>query len=177
MGLTVTEKEHWKTRIEAKIDKKIAEVIDRNPQLIAEIQKQARHEAIAALDIVEEHQAVEVLKEQIADLEKAKEEKFSKLCEKLDITERGYYYGSSSVESTIRQRASRIETQLLADHDIGKEIVQLQRERENLLDTVWLATSPRQIRDLWNEFSVFLNASNTGVQESILHSETVNELN
>ncbi len=53
---------------------------------------------------------------------------------------------SEVAEAISRRQAAHQET-LLADDPVGREIAHLEAERENLLDTVWLACSTAQIED------------------------------
>ncbi|MFM9962951.1 MAG: hypothetical protein ACKV2Q_17220 [Planctomycetaceae bacterium] len=45
---------------------------------------------------------------------------------------------------------------MLADCEIGRRILTLRREKESLLDCVWLASSPIQVRELWSKVSELL---------------------
>jgi len=56
----------------------------------------------------------------------------------------------------------------LKDSAIGKEILKLRAEKDALLDTVWLATSSAQIRDLWSRVSEVLGDPATPLQQQIL---------
>jgi hypothetical protein len=45
---------------------------------------------------------------------------------------------------------------------------ELRREREDLLDTVWLATSPAQVKDLWQKLGSVLGDEYTPLQQEAL---------
>lgn len=50
----------------------------------------------------------------------------------------------------------------------GQKILRLQDEPEELLDTVWLATSSIQIKELWSRVSKLLDQPPTGLQREAL---------
>lgn len=54
---------------------------------------------------------------------------------------------------------------ILAASKRGRRIVALREEKENLLDTVWLATSPKQIKELWDHVSDLLDSKTTRLQQ------------
>ncbi len=47
-------------------------------------------------------------------------------------------------------------------------MVALRVEKENLLDTVWLATSPSQIKELWEQVNALLELKPTALEEKAL---------
>jgi hypothetical protein len=53
---------------------------------------------------------------------------------------------------------------LLAENETGRKIVELRREKENLLDTVWLATGCAQIKVLWYKVAELLGHPQTQLQ-------------
>jgi hypothetical protein len=53
---------------------------------------------------------------------------------------------------------------LLAGHEIGRQILRLRAERENLLDSIWLATSPSQIRSFWQKVAELLGEEPTRLE-------------
>jgi hypothetical protein len=64
-----------------------------------------------------------------------------------------------------------MEEELLAETPLGQQILKLRAEKEALLDTVWLATSSSQIRDLWSRVSVVLGEEETPLQRQILSQD------
>ncbi|MCA9120721.1 MAG: hypothetical protein H6822_35915 [Planctomycetaceae bacterium] len=51
----------------------------------------------------------------------------------------------------MKRRQAVHEDELLAELERGQEIVRLRQEKEDLLDTVWFATSGAQIKELWSK--------------------------
>ena len=57
---------------------------------------------------------------------------------------------------------------MLAQSDLGREILKLSAERESLLDAIWLATSPRQVKDLWSKVAALLGDEPTQLERDAL---------
>ena len=82
----------------------------------------------------------------------------------------GSYYGrySNDVDQAIDKRKVVIEDELLAQTDLGRQILKLRAERESLLDAIWLATSPRQVKDLWSKVAELLGDEPTQLERDAL---------
>ena len=64
---------------------------------------------------------------------------------------------------------------MLADDPIGREISRLEVEKDSLLDTIWLATSPTQIRQLWTRVGELLGDEPTTLERDALAIEPAKE--
>ncbi|MBI2823143.1 MAG: hypothetical protein HYX69_00465 [Planctomycetia bacterium] len=84
-----------------------------------------------------------------------------------------YYRPHCDAERAINQRQTVHEEELLGQTDRGRRILKLREEREGLLDTVWLATSPTQIRALWSKVGELLCDEPTQLQRDALAIEPV----
>ena len=82
---------------------------------------------------------------------------------------------NNEVENAIKSRQAIHEDKLLADSEVGHRILQLRHERENLLDTVWLAASSKQIKELWNKVAELLGDEQTQLQRDALAIEPVTD--
>ena len=82
----------------------------------------------------------------------------------------GCYYGryNNEVDQAIDKRKGVIEDELLAESDLGREILKLRAERESLLDAIWLATSPRQVKDLCSKVAELLGDEPTQLERDAL---------
>ena len=60
------------------------------------------------------------------------------------------------------------EEELLAGHELGRQVLQLRADRERLLDTVWLACSSAQIRQLWSSVNALLGDEPTALEREAL---------
>ena len=69
-GLTVTEKEHWKSRIARRIDKKIEVLSAADPNLFDRIHRQARQQALQSLGLADLYTQREQLEQEKDALEK-----------------------------------------------------------------------------------------------------------
>src|SRR4051794_33544050 len=61
-GLTVTEKEHWKQRIAARIEKRVEAIKARNPAPFDRIKRDAREAALETLGLTEAHAELETVR-------------------------------------------------------------------------------------------------------------------
>ena len=65
-------------------------------------------------------------------------------------------------------RAKALEEDILLESDLGKRILALREEKDNLLDTVWLATTCGQIKELWEQVNAFLEIKPTSLEGKAL---------
>lgn len=79
-----------------------------------------------------------------------------------------YCSGKRRIEDTINARARLMEHDVLTESETGQEILRLRNEQDQLLDTVWLATSPVQIRTLWLRFNELVGDQPTELQKQTL---------
>ena len=78
---------------------------------------------------------------------------------------------NDTIPTPIRLGALWLEDELLKDSPLGRQILKLRAEKDALLDTVWLATSSAQVRDLWSRVSAVLGEEVTPLQQQILLRE------
>jgi hypothetical protein len=78
------------------------------------------------------------------------------------------YCYSSEWERAINCRQKTEERRLLAGSPLGLTILRMQSEKEEILDTVWLATSPKQIKDLWRGVAELVSAEPTALQKKAM---------
>jgi hypothetical protein len=176
MGLTVTEKSHWKDRIARRIDKSIEAVKAREPNFMDRVQKQARKRALQSLGLTELQTELDTIAEQKETLEKRAERVEKEMIAKVQgvpveqLEGRGHYFGSMDPEVTraIECRQAVHEDELLAEDSLGQEILKLRHEKEELMDTVWLATSGTQIKQLWTKVAKLLGEQQSPLQEAAL---------
>lgn len=178
MTLTVSEKQHWKERIARKIAQATDALLARNrPDYLTEVAVQARREAIRALGIEELMRR----RDELQESQKQLESDMALATRKLLAAVRGkgldsvpFTYGwEGEIEQAIARRQQGLEEKLLAADELGRQILKLRREQEELLDTVWLATSPVQIRSLWQSVTDLLAGELTSLQQQALQSAAV----
>ncbi len=72
--------------------------------------------------------------------------------------------GDQEVRQAIARRQALHADELLAECEAGRKIVELRREKDNLLDTVWLASGCAQIKVLWFKVAELLGDPQTPLQ-------------
>ena len=175
-GLTVSEKTHWKERIEKRIDATIESVVAKtDPTYLQRVAEEAQARALVSLGISELQKKLEQLKVQATELESAKRRCMAeqrsiingtKLSDELEhISEYGY---SHVVNTAVTARAKTMEDEIMTESDLGKQVLNLRKEKDNLLDTVWLATSSAQIKQLWEEVNTLLKIEPTSLEGKAL---------
>ena len=74
----------------------------------------------------------------------------------------------AEIRQAIQQRQASHEQELFAADARGQHILRLRRERDNLQDTVWLASSPAGLRQLWAKVLHVLDEEPTALQRQAL---------
>ena len=174
-SLTVTEKEHWKERIGRKIDKKIEAVAAADPGLLDRVGAQARQRALQTLGLAEmqaELDAVAAQQQALEDRERRAHRAMLAVVRRVpvdEVDEPDYHNGEHpEVARAVQRRQAVHEEELLAEDERGREIVRLRRAKDNLLDTVWLATSPAEVKTLWQKVIDLLGEEQTPLQKEAL---------
>lgn len=146
MSLTVKEKEHWKERIARRIDLAIEELQAAEDAGFCErIRKEADELAWGSLGLT----ALRLESQQIdCDLERLRERQRDLWAEmqsrvsRIPVKEIPRPFGMhADVSAALRRRRLVHERELLGVTPLGQKILRLKHEKDELLDTVWLATS------------------------------------
>ena len=172
MTLTVKEKEHWKQSIERKVKRAIDGLYAQGePGLQVRIEKEAKQKAFESLGIREWQERLDAIAITISKLKEEKDIVSGRMIERLKTECADYkpsYDYQYSVEGAVTVRQKRFQRELLAQEPLGRKILSLEDEQEELLDTVWLATSSNQIKELWTRVSKLLEQPPTGLQREAL---------
>jgi hypothetical protein len=186
-GLTATEKSHWRDRIAARIDKATERLKGRHPALFDRFNREARTQALASLGLAEVYAELEEVIAQESKLARRKQQAQRRMVatlRSLPIEEVAIpchiRYGGDlplpiEVADAITRRQAVHHDQLLAADPIGREISHLQLEKDNLLDTIWLASSPAQIKQLWTNVGELLGDEPTPLERDALAIEPTKE--
>lgn len=180
-GLTVTEKQHWKDRIAKRIDKRIEAISAEEPNLLDRVHRDGRERAFASLGLSEMQNELDGIEQQQQDLEKRKRRIERAMLAQVrgvpieDIDDFQTYRYEQEVSGALNRRQVVHEDELLAESETGQQILALREEKENLLDTVWLATSPKQIKELWSKVAGLLGDNQTQLQREALAIPPVEE--
>lgn len=176
--ITVKEKEHWRERIQAKIDKAIDDLINNNdPGYRVRIENEAKAEALKLLGIAEMYERRSRLFENKTQVETEIGQVNSELDHAVRtnplcnaLKNRSIY---SIVDDSLAHYTRRIEAKLMESDPIGARILALQNEKEALLDTIWLATTGSQIRNLWTDAMTLLEQTPSTLQKKTLAGDAV----
>jgi hypothetical protein len=174
-GLTQTEKSHWQERIGKRIDHRIETLVAKeDPTLLNRVEKEARERAFKSLGIDAQQREMEAIQKQKEELEKREQRLLAEQKAILqgtrpeDELDSGPYCRSNVVEDAVDSRAKALEADILAESDLGRRVLSLREEKENLLDTVWLATSSTQIKQLWEQVNSLLEITPTALEDKAL---------
>jgi hypothetical protein len=179
-GLTVTEKAHWRDRIAARIDRAVERVRASHPALFDRVRREAHAEALRSLGLAEPYAELEAAAAEEAALARCKRRAQRAMLAALRGTSPdevqdnfSVRYGSGlpmpqeAAEAIARRRAAHRE-RLLAEDPVGREVARLGAEKEHLLDTVWLAASPAQVKQIWAKVSDLLGEEPTALEREAL---------
>ncbi|MCA9124888.1 MAG: hypothetical protein H6822_20205 [Planctomycetaceae bacterium] len=159
-------------RIAKRIESRLQTLSLQQPRFLEETRTQARERAIDSLGVRKYQERLDAIKKQAKRLDAREERTQREMLARIrdvPISQIGVYFSvDSEVENSIAQRQSVYEDELLAETDLGREILALRSEKENLLDTVWLATSPMQMKELWKEVDQLLGGSPTKLQREAM---------
>jgi len=121
------------------------------------INQAAREKALNSLGIDELQRCLDRIEHQEKLLGARREKACREMAAKLrgvpvrQVPKTSRYGIETEVSATVSKRQAVHEQELLAETPRGREILTLRQEKDNLIDTVWLATSSKQVKDLWQE--------------------------
>ena len=181
MALTVTEKEHWKDRISRRIDQAIRSLCAaEDPGFLSRIEDLARERALQSLRIEDLEKQVAEVKAKRKDLVREENHTYRKMLaivkRWVDAASVGYSRTPFGIEQAIQLRQEHHEKELLGESPLGRRILALREEKEELLDTVWLATSCKQVKELWQQVTELLKQEPTPLQAKAMKLEPVADL-
>lgn len=170
--ITVKEKEHWKERIARRIDKAIKKLVaEKDQHFFTKHKKMSKEKAVQFLGFTMQLKAIDEIEAQCKKLSKRREDTWSEMAELIGASDTNSRYGDrNAVENEIAKWTKHFEKELLSETELGCQIERLENEKEELLDTVWLATSPKQIRDLWQRFAELTDWEPPAIQKEAITS-------
>ena len=157
-GLTVSEKQHWKDRIAARIARRVEAIKAEHPALFDRVRREAHGQALGSLGLSGPYAELEAVQAEEAALARRKKKR-SGPCSRRSRASRSTRSPTRSASATgpnchyrveaaeaVGKRQAAHQERLLADDPVGREVAGLEAERDGLLDTIWLATSPAEVR-------------------------------
>jgi hypothetical protein len=186
-GLTVTEKEHWKERIAARMQKRVEAIKAQHPALFERVKREAHAQALESLGLAESYRELESIRNEETTLARRKRRAQRAMLAVVRGVPRDEVTDSFNVrysdelalpleayDALVKRREAHQE-QLLRDDPVGRDIARLEMEKESLLDTVWLAVSPAQIKQLWSKVGELLGDETTQLEREALAIDPVKE--
>jgi hypothetical protein len=166
MAISVTEKEHIKELIEKRINAEIERISTENKSDADDIRTQARKQAITALGLTQAIEDLESIDQQIAKLNDKRAKVEQKTLESLNIDMNRNYNRNSrqAIDSKIASASVSYEKALVEAHPKLKQINALKDERDNLLQTIWIATSNSQVKALFDYLNDLLDTKPTAFE-------------
>jgi hypothetical protein len=173
-NLTVAEKTHWRDRIQARIDRRIEAITAAEPGLIERIKHEARARALASLGLAGFRRELDEITAQRDALDRRDAQIRKEMLatvrgvsvDDLDVYSR--VHDHPEIRTAMTRRQAVHEDELLAGHELGRQVLKLRAEKENLLDVIWLATSPAQVRQLWTKVAELLGDEPTQLEREAL---------
>lgn len=175
--LTVKEKEHWKERISKKVDQAIdGLLLSHDSRYLERLGGQAHQMALESLEIQKLEKELIEIEQHEEHCRNRRQYVFRQMVTKVtgcaaEHQSRTYYSKPHEIEQAVAKRRQRHEEELMAQDELGRQILELRREKDELLDTIWLATSGTQVRQLWNDVTELLKQTPTKLQTKALKVE------
>jgi hypothetical protein len=176
-GLSVSEKNHWKERLSKRIDKRIEAISAEDPNLLERVKRDAHDRAMQSLNLADLQAEIDRLEREEEELEKRERVLNRTMLARVrgvpieTIDELSVYQSGKhnhEVQAAITRRQAVHEDELLTESETGRRILNLRAEKDGLLDSVWLASSPKQIKDLWSKVAELLGDEPTQLQRDAM---------
>lgn len=173
MGITVTEKQELRDIINGRVEKKIQQLKMANETDFSKMEAEARKVAIHELgigDYAQRHEDIEVA---ISRLNKEKDKLEKEACEKLGV--KSDWHRHDYIEERIKSGQEIVVDRMMKGHPVGLKILTLKKEQDRLLETVWIATSTAQVKELFERVNEILDEGSTPLGEKAQDIEPTNE--
>jgi hypothetical protein len=170
----------WKKRIGAKLNWRVEAIRSAHPALFERIDRTAHRRALESLGLDGPHAEMERIRAEEAILDRRRDAAQRAMIaairgvptEEVTGTFPVRYGGGLSLPmeaaTAIDRRQATHRDELLAEDPVGKQVADLEAEKERLLDVVWLACSPSQIRTLWSKVAELLGEEPTPLEREAL---------
>ena len=175
-SITVAEKQHWRNRIAERIDRSIEAICLKAPGFLDNVRKKARQRALKSLGIDALAKRIAETEARIDSLQRKKSNLNLEMLAKLrgvsvdDVDRNSVYMADRKCEQAVSKRQLHHEEELLQATSRGRKILRLRAEKDGLIDTVWLATSGQQVKDLWAKVDDLLGGSPTTLQTKVMET-------
>jgi hypothetical protein len=173
-NLTVAEKNYWRERIQARIERKIEGITAGDPGLMERIAREARNRAMESLGLAAFQQELDRIAGQRAELDRRDAQVRREMLARVrgvpaeDLDGYSRVHDHPEIRAAVARRQAVHEEELLASNELGRQVLRLRAERENLLDSIWLASSPIQIRTFWQKVNELLGEEPTALEREAM---------
>jgi hypothetical protein len=173
-SLTTAVIHYWTQRLAQRIDQKIDQLAAAEPGVRERLAAQARQSALRSLGLEElqtELDALAAQKQQWQQRQRQAQRAMLAVLRRQPLEAVTHVTDEAmqaEIRQAIEQRQASQEEELLAADAWGQHILRLRRERDNLQDTVWLASSPAGLRQLWAKVLHVLDEEPTALQRQAL---------
>jgi hypothetical protein len=173
-NLTVAEKNHWRDRIQARIDRRIEAITAGEPGLVERIKHEASGRALGSLGLAEFQDELDRIAARRVELDDRDRQLRKEMLAEVrgvsadDLDRYSRVHDHPEIRAAIGKRQALHDEELLAEHELGRQILKLRAEKENLLDVIGLATSPSQVRQLWAKVAELLGDEPTRLEREAL---------
>lgn len=159
MALNFTEKQHWKSRVEAKLKQRIEDLREANGELIDRLADQAHDEVISSLGMNGDFEKLNHLDDALLALEEEKQTLLESMQAKICGEDLGHgKWSIRRIQSALADLKKEKSDSLLLKHDLGRTLEALKTEKEQLTDAILLATHINQIIDIWERVTLLTSA-------------------
>ena len=184
-SITVAEREHWSDMIKEKVDAEINRIKIMNRKALADLEAEAKVLAIEKMKIGKLLENFRMCQKEVENAEKKRNNAAEAIFKKVGEEQNEYHgvgvsvvhpvyrytdYTCKGAENVahrhINQTASIILEDLMDKHPIGKKIRDLEREKSELSNAVWIATSNKRVVDLYNALTSRLCTYDSTTAES-----------
>ena len=140
--------------------------------MLNRVSEQARQRALKSLGLAEVQGGLEAVRkeqEKLGTREDALKSQLIARVRGVPVSQVGStYLCDTEVSNAIKTRVEVHEEQSMMQSDLGRRIVDLRREKDNLLDVVWLATSSVQIKELRGKVAELLGDETTRLEREAM---------
>jgi hypothetical protein len=174
MGMTVAEKEALQAILKQKIEDRIEGLEVEAAADFKEMDENSRQKALVHLEIDEEFRSAMTIYERIQEDKKRLDKLWAMLAERLDLNRRAYRL-HEEVNGEVERKAKVFKRTMMAEHPVGQKILALEKEKKDMLSTIWLATSTKQVKELFTKLDGILGNQMTEFEKEVLAIEPVSE--
>lgn len=167
MGLSVTEKQELRAIISKRITLRIEQLKAGQKDLLTGLNAQARAAACAQLGIEAEMEQLDQLNRRKAALDKQVNAAELAVYDRVKHIEHyGYTNRMERIEQILRRVQKPLEDTLLHETPLGQQIAALTAEQSHLDETVWAATSPKQVSEIFRALNTVLDERPTALAQA-----------